>query len=56
VHEGGGSFAPAVNYLAGATPTDVALGDFNNDGRLDDAVSLLGSDGFNLLLGGNPPT
>lgn len=34
-----GGFAPATRYLAGPSPTAVATGDFNRDGRLDLAVA-----------------
>src|SRR4030095_8882663 len=34
---------PAVNYPAGSGPSSVALGHFNNDGRLDIVVSDVGS-------------
>ena len=36
---GDGTFQAAVNYAAGATPTSVAVGDFNGDGKPDLAVA-----------------
>jgi hypothetical protein len=35
MNNGNGSFAPAQTYAVGATPTGVAVGDFNHDGKLD---------------------
>src|SRR5262245_13149230 len=36
--QGGGRFAPAVDYAAGAGPRDIALGDLDGDTRPDVAV------------------
>lgn len=35
---GTGTFAAAVNYSVGPTPTSISTGDFNNDGKIDLAV------------------
>ncbi len=36
---GNGTLQPAVSYPAGASPTAVVVGDFNNDGKVDVAVA-----------------
>jgi len=36
---GGGTYAPAVHYWAGNTPTSVIVGDFDGDGRIDLAIT-----------------
>jgi hypothetical protein len=48
-----GTFSSAVNYSAGATPTYLLTGDFNNDGKADAAVqsSVESSAGIGVLLG-----
>jgi len=57
---GNGTFQPAVNYTVGSEPPlSVAAGDFNGDGKLDLAVTTVGSYngtgwadcGVNVLLG-----
>ena len=50
---GDGTFAPKVDYVAGAEPHSVALGDFNRDGRVDVAIANHGaaSNGVSVLLG-----
>jgi len=49
----GGFDAPAngVAYPAGINPTDVVLGDFNNDGKLDIAAANYGSGNVSILRG-----
>jgi hypothetical protein len=50
---GDGTFRPRVNFTAGGQSQDLAAGDFNGDGRMDLAVSLI-NDQFSLgLLTGN---
>src|SRR5437762_13547302 len=46
---GNGTFASAVNYGAGALPKDVAVGDFNGDGKADVAVANEGSINVSIL-------
>jgi hypothetical protein len=45
------SFAPAVNYAAGADPSGMIAADLNNDGRLDLVVANPTADSVNVLLG-----
>ena len=44
-------FKPAQSYAVGTTPTAVAVGDFNGDGKLDVAVANNGSSNVSILLG-----
>src|SRR5687767_7428404 len=50
---GDGTFRPRVNYAAGAQSQDLAAGDFNSDGRVDLAVSLISVEFSLALLTGN---
>lgn len=52
----GQSFGPVSTYPtgAGSRPTDVALGDLNNDGRLDIATALSGTSAVGELLNQSP--
>ena len=43
------SFAPAVNYAAGADPSEIISADFNNDGRLDLVVANPTANSVNVL-------
>jgi hypothetical protein len=45
------SFSSITNYAAGSAPAAVALGDFNNDTRLDLAVANLHDHTVSVLLG-----
>jgi len=47
---GDGTFQPAVNYKAGNTPTSVAVGDFNGDGKPDLAVANSGESDVSILI------
>lgn len=49
---GNGTFGAAALVPAGADPTGIAVGDFNEDGIQDLVVSSLGSDSIFVLLGG----
>jgi len=53
---GDGSFATAVNYSVGTTPTAVVLADFNLDGNLDVAVANRGSGNVSVLMGNGDGT
>lgn len=44
-------FSGAPSYAADRTPNSVAVGEFNGDGKLDLAISNLGSDNVSILLG-----
>jgi hypothetical protein len=50
---GDGTFKTQTTYSTGtvSTPTSVAVGDFNQDARLDIAVAILGSSTVGVLLG-----
>ena len=48
---GNGTFQAAVNYAAGLSPSSVAVGDFNGDGKTDLAVANLASNNVSVLLG-----
>jgi hypothetical protein len=48
---GNGSFQAAVNYSAGSLPYGLAIGDFDNDGKLDLAVSNQSGNNVSALLG-----
>jgi hypothetical protein len=50
---GDGTFRPRVNFSTGAQSQDLAAGDFNNDGRVDLAVSLNSFEFSLALLTGN---
>ncbi|HET8782772.1 MAG TPA: VCBS repeat-containing protein, partial [Pyrinomonadaceae bacterium] len=50
---GDGTFRPRVNYTAGAQSQDLAVGDFNSDGRTDVVVSLISQEFSLALLTGN---
>ncbi|MBI4325036.1 MAG: VCBS repeat-containing protein, partial [Chloroflexi bacterium] len=45
------SFSPAANFAVGTSPSSVAVGDFNGDGKLDLAVANRISDNVSILLG-----
>lgn len=48
---GDGTFDPPVDYLVGDKPRAIVLGDFNEDGITDLAVSNRGSHSVSILLG-----
>ena len=47
---GDGTFDPAVDYRAGVSPSSIALGDIDGDGKLDIVVGN-GINGISVLLG-----
>jgi hypothetical protein len=57
---GDGTFGAAIQYGAGISPTAVAIGDFNGDGKQDLAVTNAGTPGVNstvsVLLGNGDGT
>ncbi len=46
---GDGAFRPKVDYGTGLTPTSVAVGDFNRDGKLDLVVTNAGDNTVGVL-------
>src|SRR3954463_3316338 len=48
---GTATFGPVTDFGAGASPIDVAVGDFNRDGRLDLVTANSGSANVSVLLG-----
>jgi len=53
---GSGTFGAPVNLATGTNPRDVAVVDFNGDGRLDLATANEGSHTISILLGTGPGT
>jgi Bacterial Ig-like domain (group 3)/FG-GAP-like repeat/Cep192 domain 4/FG-GAP repeat len=51
-----GGFASAVNYAVGSSPTSVAAGDFNGDGKLDLVAANFGGTTVSVLLGNGDGT
>lgn len=51
LNSGTGTFLPPVTYTAGQYPYRVAVGDLNQDGNLDLAVTNPGGTGISVLLG-----
>ena len=51
-----GTFQPMVEYAVGSQPIDLAVGDFNRDGKLDLAVANWGSATVSILLGNGDGT
>jgi hypothetical protein len=47
---GNGSFANQMMYSAGSNPFSIAVGDFNNDTRIDIVVTNLGSNDMSVFL------
>jgi hypothetical protein len=48
---GNGSFADQITYNTGNQPLSIAIGDLNNDTRLDIVVANYGSDNMGVFLG-----
>src|SRR5256712_3196603 len=53
---GDGSFQPALTFGAGSSPTSVAVGDVNGDGRPDLVVANASSSDVSVLLGNGDGT
>jgi hypothetical protein len=51
---GDGTFQPSLNYSLNYTPSDIAAGDFNHDGKVDVVVS--DTEGVEVLLGNGDGT
>ena len=51
LNSGIGTFGAAVNYGAGLTPTSVAIGDLNGDGKPDLVVANNQGNSVSVLLG-----
>jgi hypothetical protein len=51
---GDGTFRPAVDFWSGDAPTGVAVGHFDDDGRLDVVVGRLQTDQLSLLRNDSP--
>ncbi len=51
VGKGDGTFPKHVDAATGTKPDAIAVGDFNNDGKLDLAVADFGSSNLTILLG-----
>ena len=49
-------FAAPTRYLVGMSPTAIAVGDFNGDGKIDIAVANNGSGDVSILLGNGDGT
>jgi hypothetical protein len=50
IGNGDGTFQPPVEYIVGLEPQNLAVGDFNGDGKPDLAISNLGSNTVSILL------
>jgi hypothetical protein len=50
LNQGGGMFAPEVNYLTASQPAGIAIGDFNRDGKLDFVASNITSNNVSVFL------
>src|SRR5207244_7973288 len=48
---GDGTFSSAISLVAGSEPASVSVGDFNNDGNQDLAVTNEDSSNVSILLG-----
>jgi len=49
--DGAGDFGTAVTFAVGASPTSIAIADFNGDNKLDLAVANTGVSSFSVLIG-----
>lgn len=49
--KGDGTFQPGQNFALASTPAAILAGDFNNDGKLDVAVSMSAIPNVSILLG-----
>ena len=53
---GDGTFQPKTDYATGTSPSGVAVGDFNGDGKADIAVANTGANSVSMLLGNGDGT
>ena len=53
---GNGTFQAAVSYGAGMSPSSVAVGDFNGDGKADLATANAAANSVSVLLGNGDGT
>src|SRR6476646_7326996 len=54
--DGNGTFQPHVDYPTGHSPSSLAVGDFNGDGKLDLAVANTSGNSVSVLLGSGDGT
>jgi hypothetical protein len=53
---GDGTLQPSLDFATGSSPSDIAIADFNFDGRADVVVANFGSNTVSVLLGNGDGT